>query len=164
MVPGAVREDTAVREHPAVTADEGTPGLITSGEMSPRMLALLVLLSLGVVVALTGSHLRDGFSWGTEPSKAPATGTRQPANADSAKPAAPPRPAPAAPAVPPPPPPAPAPQTQDYAPAPVEAQPDTPASAAPMVPPPPPAPIPDILAPILPWLMPPPPPPPPPSP
>ncbi|MFI1917507.1 hypothetical protein [Nocardia sp. NPDC020380] len=163
MVPGAVREDTAVREHPAVTAEEGTPGLITPGEMSARVLVVLLVLSFGLVFALTAGHLRDGFSWGNEPSKAPAPSTQQPVNAASS-PAAPPPP-PAAPVAPPPPPPAPAPQTQDYVPSQVDVQPDTQAPAAPVPPPPPPAPpIPDILAPILPWLMPPPPPPPPPAP
>ncbi|MFJ4651419.1 hypothetical protein ACIP5Y_09105 [Nocardia sp. NPDC088792] len=162
MVPGAVREDTAVLEHPAVTADEGTPGLVTPGEMSPRVLVLLLVLSFGVVFSLTAGQLRDGFSWGTDPSKAPVPSTQQPVSAASPAPAPPPPPAPAVQ----PPPPAPAPQTQDYVPAPVDVPSDTQAPAAPVAPPaPPPAPpIPDILAPILPWLMPPPPPPPPPAP
>ncbi|WP_194853189.1 hypothetical protein, partial [Nocardia sp. SYP-A9097] len=143
-----------VREQPAVSEDDGIPGVLENGEMSARTLALMIVLSLGVVLALVGGSLRNSFTGTGETSDKPATpattSTQQPASAG------PPPPAPAPEAVPPPPPPAPepvapapapapVPQTY-YAPAPVEPAPapEPPAPHAP--PPPPPAPvIPDIL-------------------
>lgn len=162
MTVGAVREKPdAAREQPAVPSADGTPGLTAPGEMSPKVLAGLVILSMGVVFALIGGALRAGLDspGGTEETGTPSSSTTQPVNAQPPAPApAPPPPAPAAPVQMP----APAPQSQQYVPpAQVEVAPET--AAAPPPPPPAPAPpsLPDILAPILPFLLPPPPPPPP---
>ncbi|GAB2564316.1 hypothetical protein [Nocardia heshunensis] len=165
MTVGAVREKPdAAREQPAAESVDGTPGLAAPGEMSSKVLAGLVILSMGVVFALIGGTLRAGLEnpGGAEETGTPSSSTTQPVNAQPPAPApAPPPPAPAAPVQLPAP--APAPQTQQYVPAPaqVEVAPET--AAAPPAPPPPPAPpsLPDILAPILPFLLPPPPPPPP---
>ncbi|MFD7842627.1 hypothetical protein ACFV4K_06790 [Nocardia sp. NPDC059764] len=173
----------AVHERPE-EADEasasGTPGLSAPGAMSPKMLAGLVVLSLSMVIALIGGALREGWNsrGGPEAPAGPAPTTSQqpvdattspvPAPASAPPPGPTPAPGPAAPPPPPPAPvaqnPAPAPQTEHYVPPPppVEVAP-APAPApepapAPAPPPPPPA-LPDILAPILPFLVPPPPPP-----
>ncbi|WP_040805324.1 hypothetical protein [Nocardia concava] len=163
MAVGAVREKPEVaREQPATPSADGTPGLAAPGEMSPKVLVGLVVLSAGVVFALIGGTLRAGLvnpGGGDEPGK-PSSSTTQPVNAKPPAPTPAPPPAPAAPVQMP----APAPETQQYvAPAPAPAPDPTTESAA--APPPPPAPappaLPDILAPILPFLLPPPPPPPP---
>ncbi|MEU1432256.1 hypothetical protein ABZ412_34840 [Nocardia sp. NPDC005746] len=126
----------AVHERPEV-ADEasaaGTPGLSAPGAMSPKMLAWLVVLSVGMVVALIGGTLREGLNSGGGPeapagpppstSQQPLGATTSPVPAPASAP--PPGPAPApGPAAPPPPPapvaqnPSPAPQTERYVPPP----------------------------------------------
>ncbi|MEV6774196.1 hypothetical protein AB0N05_36725 [Nocardia sp. NPDC051030] len=150
----------AVREKPAPALSDDTPGVTAPGEMSPLMLALLVVVGFAVVVGLIGSNLRDDFgnSGGAAVTGVPGSSThQQPTNAAPA-PAPPPRPAPAPPVQM-----APAVAPVEVAPAPVQAS-DPSSQAAAPPPPPAPIPIPDILAPILPFLLPPPPPPPPPAP
>ncbi|MVU75667.1 hypothetical protein GPX89_00220 [Nocardia sp. ET3-3] len=160
MTVGAVREKPDAAREAVTSPPEGTPGLAAPGEMSPKVLAGLVIVSMGVVVALIGGALREGLNnpVAVEETGTPSASTTQPVKAPP-PPAPAPAPAPAAPVQMP----APAPQTQQYvAPAaPVEVAPET--AAAPPPPPPAPAPpsLPDILAPILPFLLPPPPPPPP---
>ncbi|MGV9832619.1 hypothetical protein ACWDUL_00205 [Nocardia niigatensis] len=183
MAVGAVRErPDAAGEGPVVASSDGVPGLSATGEMPPKVLAGLLILSLSVIVALIGGTLWAGLDrpgGADTPDTPPASTSAVPesVNAQPQKPSssalspaapAPPPPAPAAAQNPSPaaPAPAPAPQTQQYVPppAPVEVAPDPPAPApapAPAAPPPAPAPaLPDILAPILPFLVPPPPPPP----
>ncbi|MFE4457303.1 hypothetical protein ACFROC_08085 [Nocardia tengchongensis] len=183
---GAVQDRPEVADEGSAAGSEGTPGLSAPGAMSPKMLAALIVVSVGMVVALIGGTLREGWNSRGGPDApagpAPST-THQPVDATSPSPAhspasaPPPGPAPApGPAAPPPPPPAPvaqnpapAPQTEQYvppapAPAPVEVAPapapvPAPAPEPAPAPAPPPA-LPDILAPILPFLVPPPPPPP----
>lgn len=162
MAVGAVREKPDVaREQPATPSADGTPGLAAPGEMSPKVLIGLIVLSVGVVFALIGGTLRAGLvnpGGGDEPGK-PSSSTTQPVNAKPPAPAPAPPPAPAAPVQMP----APAPQTQQYVAPPPAPDPTTESAVAPPPPPPAPAPpsLPDILAPILPFLLPPPPPPPP---
>ncbi|MEU6583073.1 hypothetical protein [Nocardia sp. NPDC046763] len=182
MAVGAVRErpDTA-GEEPAASND-GTPGLTAAGAMPFWVLAGLLVLSISVIFAFIGGTLWAALDrpGGAETPDTPPASTstapesvkaqpQAPSPATSTAPA-PPSPAPAA-APNPAPAPAPstvpqtqqtAPQTQQYVPppAPVEVAPEPPAPApAPAAPPPAPA-LPDILAPILPFLVPPPPPPP----
>lgn len=50
-----------VHEKPAASADDGTPGVVETGEMSTRTLLLMIVLSLGVVLALVGGSLRNSF-------------------------------------------------------------------------------------------------------
>ncbi|MFB8009658.1 hypothetical protein [Nocardia sp. NPDC056000] len=161
----------AVREKPQVSDDDGTPGVVESGEMSARTLVLMIVLSLGVVLALVGGSVRSSFGgWGEssdDPAAPVTSSTQQPASAGPAPAPAPaPAPPPPAPAPEPAPAPAPAPAPETYyAPAPVAPAPAPEPAPPPAPAPPPPAPvIPDILAPILPFLLPPPPPPPPPAP
>lgn len=155
----------AVREKPAADKTDDTPGVMASGEMSPRVLVVLLVLSFGLVFALIGGPLKAGLHRPAADTSGPVTTT--PGTSSSQQPvnAAPPPPA----AAPPPPPPAPVeaaptpvpaytPQSQPVDIAPVEAPPEPP-PPAPAAPPPPP--IPDILAPLIPFLIPPPPPPPP---
>ncbi|APB01163.1 hypothetical protein [Nocardia seriolae] len=161
--PEVVRDRLATASADDPVTAEGTPGLAAPGEMSSKALVGLVILAMGVVVALIGGTLRAGLHnpGGVDETGTPSSSTTQPVKAQVPPPAPAPAPAPAAPVQMP----APAPQTEQYVapPAPVEA---TTESAA--APPPPPAPappaLPDILAPILPFLLPPPPPPPPPAP
>ncbi|MFC9999009.1 hypothetical protein [Nocardia sp. NPDC127526] len=146
----------AVQDKPAAARGEGTPGVSAPGEMSPKVLVLLIGLSFCLVFGLIGGSLREGFGASTEgavetTTSAPGSSTTNPAGSPLPPPPPPP---PAAPVEAPP-----APQPEVYeaevvAPAPApEPPPPQPAPAAPSVP--------DILAPILPFLFPPPPPPPP---
>ncbi|MEC3920622.1 hypothetical protein [Nocardia sp. CDC160] len=161
--PAAVRaRPHTVRERPAARPSDGTPGLTAAGEMSPRVLVVLLVLSLGVVAALIGGTLREGLNnpGGGVQTGTPHPSTTQPVNAQPPKPA----PAPPPPAAPPVQMPGAAPQTDQYvAPAPAVVTPES-AAAPPAPAPAAPPPLPDILAPILPFLLPPPPPPPPPGP
>ncbi|MET9493025.1 hypothetical protein, partial [Nocardia sp. NPDC006630] len=83
----------AVRERPAATDNDGTPGVVETGEMSARTLVLMLVLSLGMVFLLVGGSLRAGLGGSGDGADTPATpgssSKQHPASAGPPPPAAP---------------------------------------------------------------------------